>query len=140
MARPYKSGQEKAVIVSVSISPAMKTFFETNNISPSKLFQELFIKHLNLPQEQKQFVEDKKKEKIRSEIMQALDEAKKIYLEKLKPEGNYLKKQKQFESLVSFLIKKYPSLSKATIYSYVERETGYFEIEEPKQEGEANVL
>lgn len=132
MARPYKSGKEKSFIISISVPAGMKLFFEQNNISPSKLFQELFYKNMNNSLHKKEIIKKNIKTNNESEILQSLNELKKLYIQKLKPTGNFLLKEKQFNCAVEFILKKYPSLNKANIYSFVERESGYFYLAQSK--------
>jgi hypothetical protein len=129
MARPFKSGREKAKVRSISVSPEIDKYLIENNISLSRLFEELFFKFINAPKEKVAVVKNDKKELLRKEIMDVLDALKVLYNNKLKPEGDYIKKEKQFELAVNYYLKKYPILTKATIYSYVERDSGYFNLD-----------
>lgn len=133
MARPYKDGMKKAIIVSVSLSPETKEYLDKNNLSPSKLFQELFIKYINAPKEEPKKV-SKKQDSKRKEILDVLDYLKVLYAAKLKPSNDYLEKEKHFEQVVKNVLEKFPMLTKALIYSYIERESGYFELPEEVKE------
>jgi len=129
MARPFKSGEEKAKVRSLSVCPQIDKYLDDNNISPSKLFEELFFKYINAPKEEKVVVESDAKELLRKEIRGVLDSLKLLYVDKLKPEGDYVKKEKQFELVVTHYSKKYPVLTKSVIYSYCERDSGYFNLD-----------
>lgn len=136
MARPFKSGQEKNVPLSVSVSPAVKKYFEENNISPTELFNELISKYLLNPDEVKKPVVVDADLKKREKIKLILESLRTLYVNKLKPDGDYLKKEKQFEMAVSHVMKEYPVLTKDAIYSFVERKSGYFALEEIKVDEE----
>jgi hypothetical protein len=140
MARPIKSGEEKSTVISISISPSIKKYLDDNNLSPSKLFGELLLKYTSAPRDEKVNVESDKKQELRKEILKTLDELKILYLEKLKPEGDYSKKEKQFGLAVNFVVKKYsPFINKEDVLSYVERKSGYINLdgfeEEKQKEG-----
>ena len=130
MARPYKSGMEKAKIRSISVCSQFDKYIDDNNISLSKFVEELFFKHISAPKEEKAVVvESDAKELLRKEIMCVLEALKVLYSNKLKPEGDYNKKEKQFELAVAHYSRKYPVLTKAVIYSYCERDSGYFNLD-----------
>jgi hypothetical protein len=140
MARPFKSGREKAKVRSISVSPEIDKYLLDNNISLSKLFEELFFKFINAPKDKVVVVENDAKELLRKEIMDVLDALKVLYINKLKPEGDYKQKEKQFELAVNHYLKKYPMLTKAKVYSYVERDSGYFNLDSVEIKDDKNKI
>lgn len=107
MARPIKSGLEKAVVVSVSCSPAQKEMLDRKGISPSKLFQQALLNLENSSNGVGQIAETEKDIEI----------LRKYYVQGLRPSGDmqiYLK-------AIEMFLQKYPDWTKAEVMQRAER-------------------
>jgi hypothetical protein len=142
MARNVKSGDGKAVVVSVSITPRMKEYLLQNNVSPSKLFAEFFYKFI----EEKEKIEPTNSSAVtrEQEIKKVLDYFRKIFAESLTPQGDYMEKQKHRDLICESILRKFPELSKANLWDYAERGTFFtfagVKKDESKQTSEEETL
>lgn len=125
MARPIKSGKEKAVVLSVSCSPEDKELIDRKGISPSSLFQQA-INNLRSGVEQNSSV---------NEVEKDIEILRKYFIESTKPEGN----TEVYYKAINLFLQKYPSWQKAEVMQRAERPRHVI-LEEPKSEGETNVL
>lgn len=126
MARPIKSGLEKAVVVSVSCSPAQKEMLDRKGISPSKLFQQALLN----------FESNPKGVGVIAEIEKDIEILRKYYVQGTKPTGDM---QIYFKAVEMFL-QKYPDWTKAEVMQRAERPR-HVKLEEPVlEEGVSNGL
>lgn len=121
MARPIQSGMEKRVIISISIPPSIKEYIVKNNVSPSKMFLEMFYKYVENFECVAVAEIDNSKIKRDVEIKQALEYFKKVFRKSLLPSNDYFKGIKQRDSVCKIIQEKYPELTKAILWNYAER-------------------
>ena len=107
MGRNRKSGEEKAVIISISCTHTEKEFLDFKGISPSKLFQEA-IQKLKVGE---------KKNPLVFRIENDIEIIRKYYVDGIKPNGDF---QVYLKSISKFL-EKYPDWTKAEIMARAER-------------------
>lgn len=136
MARPFRSGSEKAIIVSASVTPQMKQYMVENNISPTKLLAEALHNCIENKPQEKKAVSEKVLREI--EIKKILEYFKKIYVESLKPSSDYLEKQKRRDLICENILLKFPELTKANLWDYAERTNFYVPAESEKEKGDGN--
>lgn len=132
MSRPIKSGMEKAVSVSASVTQEMKDFLDKFNLSPSILLQEKILEKMN--KNDSVVDEDSKQIALREERLRDLNFSKKLFRDSLKPEGSLIQKRKQYEISINLIQKKW-NLSKNLICNFTERDSDL--IEEPILESES---
>lgn len=125
MARPVKSGKEKAVVLSVSCSPEDKEFIDRKGISPSSIFQQA-INNLRTGIEQNSNV---------NEVEKDIEILRKYFIESAKPEGN----TELYYKAINMFLEKHPNWQKAEVIQRAERPRHVI-LEETQTEGGTNVL
>jgi hypothetical protein len=125
MARPIKNGSEKAIQLYVSCSPEEKVFLDKKGISPSQLFQQA-INNFRVSIGERAST---------NELEKDIEILRKYFVASTKPNGDV----KKYWLAVDMFLQKFPDWTKAEVMQRAERPR-HVVLEEPKQEGEVNVL
>jgi len=134
MARPIKTGVEKAVIVSVSMPPAVKQYIlmkgSASQYILSLIYKDMETGNSTSISESVQAVRVK-------ELQIVLDHFRKVYLASLKPNQNYAKAEQHRNKVADNISEKYPELTKDVLFSYAQRGK-FFNINDLEPKDESN--
>lgn len=134
VARPIKSGVEKAVIVSVSMPPAVKQYVLMKG-SASKYILSLIYKDMECGNATSV---SESVEAVRvKELQLILDHFRKVYLASLKPNQDYVKAEQHRNKVADNISEKYPELTKDVLFSYAQRGK-FFNINDLETKDESN--
>lgn len=131
MAIPKDMGHEKSCIISVSLPPKMKELIDKYHLSPSKLLQEKIMEVVYSPEDKHIAESQIKKNNLQEEIFSVLKKLRAFHDIALKPE-NYDENQKKLKRLIDGFLEKYPMVSKAEVYAYIERGNFFDKIDVEK--------